>query len=91
MDWNRKQFNSEDEAKKYIDENVKNYNQVWIKKAMSWKTPEEMFKWVVDFLWLKPNATEEEMIDAVEKKWISVEEFKKLIQDTKEEEWTLSI
>ena len=44
MDWNRKQFNSEEEAKKYIDDNVKNYNQVEIKKAMSWKTPEEMFK-----------------------------------------------
>ena len=91
MDWNRKQFNSEEEAKKYIDYNVKNYNQVEIKKAMSWKTPEEMFKWVIKFLWLQPNATEQEIIDAVEKKWISVEEFKKLIQDIKSEEWTLSI
>ena len=50
-----------------------------------------MFKWVIKFLWLQPNATEQEIIDAVEKKWISVEEFKKLIQDIKSEEWTLYI
>lgn len=81
MDWVYKTFNSEQEAKDYIDKNVKQHNIEVIKNIFKSNDPIQEF---IKTFWLNENPSEDEIYKKMEEKWISIDEFKKILESIKQ-------